>query len=66
MDNAYLAYLIGSSIISIIILYLIISTATRANARYKIEYAQMVLLAEMARKQGVDEKFIEDVLTNAK
>jgi hypothetical protein len=55
----------GAVIFQALIMYLIIASAVKSNARYKLEWAQMKLLAEMAKKQGVDEKFIDEIVKNS-
>lgn len=65
MDSSNLIIIVGVTMFNLVILYLVIATATKAQARYKIEWAQMKLLAEIARKQGVDENLINEVVANS-
>lgn len=56
--------LIGVIIFNALIMYLIIAAVTKSHARYKLEWAQMKLLAEIAKKQGIDEKLVDDIVNN--
>ncbi|GGB14525.1 hypothetical protein [Puia dinghuensis] len=58
MDQEIIFYAIGAILINCAVLYLIITAATRANLRAKYEWAQMELLAKIARAQGVSEEEI--------
>lgn len=57
--------LIGAGILQIIILYLVISWATKADKRAKYEWAQLELIAKMARVQGVPQDEIESTFKAA-
>jgi chromosome segregation and condensation protein ScpB len=48
-------------IVNALILYIIISAATRAGKRAQYEWAQMELLAKIARAQGVSEEEIRAI-----
>lgn len=63
MDIGFLMFYLGSVAMSLIIMYLIIRSATKSEKRYRVDYAQAHLLAEIARKQGVDEETIQTILS---
>ena len=58
MDQGTLFMLAGAGIANLLIMYLIINAATKATIRTKYEWAQLDLLAKIARAQGVPEEEI--------
>jgi len=58
MEQGTLFFLVAAAIANLLILYLIINTATKASLRAKYEWAQVELLAKIARIQGVPEEEI--------
>ena len=59
MEQGTLFILAACAIANLLILYIIINAATKANLRAKYEWAQMDLLAKIARAQGVAEEEIQ-------
>lgn len=59
MEQGTLIMLAACAIANLLILYLIINAATKANIRAKYEKAQLELLAKIARAQGVSEDEIQ-------
>lgn len=60
-DNLSLVIITGF-VLNALVLYLIINIATKADKRAKYEWAQMELLAKIARSQGVAEDEIRATL----
>jgi hypothetical protein len=58
MDQNLLLLVSGAIILNCIILYLVISFATKADRRARYEWAQLELLSKIARAQGVPEEEI--------
>jgi hypothetical protein len=57
--------LIWAIVFNALIMYLIIASVTKSHARYKLEWAQMKLLAEIAKIQGVDENLVNDIINKS-
>ena len=57
--------LIGAGILQIIILYLVINYATKTDKRARYEWAQLELIAKMARLQGIPQGEIDDTFKAA-
>jgi hypothetical protein len=63
-DNLGFIIFIGA-IFQLVILYLIINAATKANLRARYEWTQLELIAKMARVQGVPQDEIESTFKAA-
>lgn len=62
MDQQQLLFAFaGALLVNSLILYVIISSATRAEKRAKYEWAQLQLLAKIAMIQGVKQEEITEV-----
>jgi hypothetical protein len=62
MDNNELLFIaVAALIFNALILYVVISAATKASKRARYEWAQMELLAKIARAQGVPEAEIKAI-----
>lgn len=62
MEQGTIFILAACGIANLLIMYLIINAATKANQRAKYEWAQMELLGKIARAQGVAEHEIQSTL----
>jgi len=62
MDNNNLLLVAGAALVfNALILYVVIAAATKASKRARYEWAQMELLAKIARAQGVPEAEIRAI-----
>lgn len=66
MDSNLLLAVVVGIVIQSVLLYLIVSAATKATIRYRTAWAEMRLLGEIAKKQGVDEAVVNDIIMKAK
>jgi len=60
MDSSLVIVALAGIAINAVILYLVISAATKASERAKYEWVQMELLAKIAKAQGVPEHEIKE------
>lgn len=66
MNNDILLLAALGMLINAVILYIIIASATRAKQRGLYDWAQMELLAKIARAQGVPEEEVNSVIEMVK
>jgi len=59
-DSDFVFPVVVGLILSVAILYWIIANSTRSSTRTDYEWAQLELLAKIARAQGVPEQEIQD------
>jgi hypothetical protein len=64
-DNIF-AVIAIAAIVNALVLYLVISIATKADKRAKYEWAQLELTAKIARLQGVPPEEIEAIFDKIK
>lgn len=65
-SNFFLIVGVIALIVNSLVLYIIISAATQASKRAKYDWAQMELLAKIARAQGVPESEIKAIADGVK
>jgi hypothetical protein len=62
MEQGTIFILMGCAIANLLIMYLVINAATKASLRAKYDWAQMELLAKIARAQGVPDDEVQATL----